>query len=362
MKLLVLPGDDIGPEITEAALKVVQGADRLFGLKLAFEVTPVGRAAHKLHGTTLPDSVMTAARAADGVILGPCGMTDYPAREDGGINVPGMMRKSLELYANLRPARSRKGLPKALPGLDVLVARENTEGFYADRNMFMGSAEFMPTPDVALSVRKISAVASRRIARAAFEYARRRGKRVTAVGKRHVLQLSDGIFIRETEAVAKDFPDVAWREMDIDAMAADLYSRPERHDVILITNMFGDILSNAASAMAGGLGLAAALNAGDRHAAANAGHGSAPDIAGRDIANPAGLILSCAMLLDWLGRRADRTDLCNASRAIEHALDAALANPAQRTSDLGGTSGTRAFGAAVAALLEPAAERVPATV
>jgi 3-isopropylmalate dehydrogenase len=223
--------------------------------------------------------------------------------------------------------------------------------------MFLGSGEFMPTPDVALSVRKITAEASRRIAQVAFEYASRRRRHVTAVGKRHVLQLSDGIFIEQATAVAANFSQVAWREMDIDAMAADLYTRPERHDVILITNMFGDVLSNLAVAMSGSLGLAAALNAGDRHAVANAGHGSAPDIAGKDIANPAGLILSCAMLLDWLGNRHGLERMKAAGRAIEDAVDAVLANPAQRTADLGGSTGTRAFADAVASQLEPASAR-----
>jgi isocitrate/isopropylmalate dehydrogenase len=150
--------------------------------------------------------------------------------------------------------------------------------------------------------------------------------------------------------------------MDIDAMAADLYTRPERHDVILITNMFGDVLSNLAVAMSGSLGLAAALNAGDRHAVANAGHGSAPDIAGKDVANPSGLILSCGMLLDWLGNRHRRADLVSAGRSIEAAVDAVLADPGQRTADLGGTTGTRAFGRAVTAHVERSAERLARTV
>jgi 3-isopropylmalate dehydrogenase len=227
--------------------------------------------------------------------------------------------------------------------------------------MFLGSGEFMPTEDVALSVRKITAKASKRIAQVAFDYATRRRQQVTAVGKRHVLQLSDGIFIKQTEDVAAGFPAIKLREMDIDAMAADLYTRPERHDVILITNMFGDVLSNLAVAMSGSLGLAAALNAGEKHAVANAGHGSAPDIAGKDIGNPTGLILSCGMLLDWLGNRHSRKDLCEAGRAIEGAVDAVLANPAQRTSDLGGKSGTRAFGAAVVAHLEKSANRAAQT-
>jgi 3-isopropylmalate dehydrogenase len=358
MNLLLLPGDDIGPEITAAAMTVLARANALFALDLRFETREVGMASHRKTGTTLPESVIEQALAADAVILGPCGMTDYPPREAGGINVPGTLRKRLDLYANLRPARTRSSLPRALAGLDVMIARENTEGFYSDRNMFMGSGEFMPTPDLALSVRKITARASNRIARTAFEYARRRRRRVTAVGKRHVLQLSDGIFIRETEAVAREYPDVQWREMDMDAMAADIYTRPERHDVILITNMFGDILSNAAVAMSGGLGLAAALNAGERRAAANAGHGSAPDIAGKDIANPVGLMLSCAMLLDWLASRHGRAGLGAAAAAIEAAVDLALASPATRTADLGGGCGTRAFGAAVAERLELGAKKV----
>lgn len=358
MNILVLPGDDIGPEITAAALAVLTRANALYSLGLEFETREVGVESFRRCGTTLPDSIVEQALAADGVVLGPCGMTEYAPREQGGINVPGTIRKRLDLYANIRPARSRAGLKKALPGLDCLIVRENTEGFYSDRNMFLGSGEFMPTEDLALSVRKITRKASRRIAQVAFDYASRRRGQVTAVGKRHVLQLSDGIFITEATAVAQRFPGVAWREMDIDAMAADIYTRPERHDVILITNMFGDVLSNLAVAMSGSLGLAAALNAGDEHAVANAGHGSAPDIAGKDVANPTGLILSTAMLLDWLGNRHGRAEFGTAGRAIEAAVDAALTNPALRTADLGGTAGTRAFGAAVAAQLEKSAARL----
>jgi isocitrate/isopropylmalate dehydrogenase len=355
MNILVLPGDDIGPEITAAALAVLERANSIYALGLTFVQREVGIASFRRLGTTLPDAIVDEALAADGVVLGPCGMTDYAPREQGGINVPGTIRKRLDLYANIRPARSRSGIPKALPGLDCLIVRENTEGFYSDRNMFLGSGEFMPTKDVALSVRKITRPASKRIAQVAFDYASRRRRQVTAVGKRHVLQLSDGIFIDEATRVASTFPDVSWREMDIDAMAADLYTRPERHDVILITNMFGDVLSNLAVAMSGSLGLAAALNAGDGHAVANAGHGSAPDIAGRDVANPSGLILSCGMLLEWLGNRHGRSELMQARRAIEAAVDAVLANPAQRTADLGGKCGTRAFGSAVVAQLEAGA-------
>ncbi len=347
MRIAVLPGDDIGPEITEAALSVLRAADKSFGLGLEFDVHEVGMASHRKTGTTLPDSAVKATFDADGVLLGPGGMTAYPPLSEGGINIPGTIRKKLDLYANLRPARSRNGLDRARPGLDCILSRENTEGFYADRNMFLGSGEFMPTPDIALAVRKITRQASRRIAEKAFELAQTRRKHVTVVGKRHVLQVSDGIFVEEAEAVARNYPDVTLREVDIDAMVADIYTNPDRFDVILITNMFGDILSNLAVALSGGLGLAAALNVGDTHAAANAGHGSAPDIAGKGIANPSGIILSTAMLLDWWGAKQGGEKFHVASKAIEQSMDALLTS-GQRTGDLGGDLGTQAFAKAIA--------------
>lgn len=347
MNIVVMPGDDIGPEIADASMSVLHHLNNSRALGLQFETVDVGVASLRQHGVTLTDAALAKAREAAGVILGPCGMTAYPPRDQGGINVPGTIRKSLELYANLRPARSRPGIPDARAGLDVLIARENTEGFYADRNMVRGIAEFLATDDVALSVRKITRQGSRRIARVAFEMARQRRKKVTVVGKRHVLQITDGLFVEETEAMAREYPDVTLEEIDIDAAAADLYSRPARFDVILTTNMFGDILSNEAVAMSGSLGLAAALNVGDRRAIANAGHGSAPDIAGKGIANPSGLLLSCAMLLDWLGKRHGRNALELAARDLNLALDSAFAFATDRTGDLGGGGTTATFVARV---------------
>jgi len=233
------------------------------------------------------------------------------------------------------------------PGLDCVIVRENTEGFYADRSLFHGYGEFMPTPDAALSLRLITANASRRIAKVAFRLARTRRKHVTMVGKRHVMQVTDGLFMREVEAVTANYPDVTLREIDIDAMAADLYTRSATFDVILTTNMFGDILSNQANALAGGLGMAAALNVGDEHAAANAGHGSAPDIAGRGIANPTGLLLSAAMLLNHFGLTGGQENFTRAASAIERAVDLTLERPATRTKDLGGTATTMGVATAV---------------
>ncbi|MGC5796098.1 isocitrate/isopropylmalate dehydrogenase family protein [Sphingomonas sp. NFX23] len=348
MKIVVLPGDDIGPEITDAALLVLTEADKRFDLGLKFEQHEVGMAAHRKSGTTLPNGVLEATFDADAVLLGPGGMTAYPPASEGGINIPGTIRKSLDLYANLRPARSRPGLERARPGLDCLIARENTEGFYADRNMFSGNGEFMPTPDLALAVRKITRQASRRISEKAFELAMGRRKHVTIVGKRHVLQVSDGLFVEEAKAVARKYPDVAIREVDIDAMVAEIYTNPDRFDVIVITNMFGDILSNLAVALSGGLGLAASLNVGDRRAAANAGHGSAPDIAGKGIANPSGFILSAAMLLNWWGTRDGGDEKFTlAAKSIERSLDAVLMS-GQRTGDLGGLLDTKAYAKAIA--------------
>jgi 3-isopropylmalate dehydrogenase len=351
MRIVVMPGDDIGPEITAAALVALDAADRRFKLGLRLQNVPVGMASYRSHGDTLTPAALEAALAADGVILGPCGMSDYPAREQGGTNVPGTVRKRLELFANLRPARFRAGVPGSRKDLDILIVRENTEGFYADRNMSLGLAEFMPTPDVALSVRKITREGSRRIAEVAFAYAKRRRRRVAVVGKRHVLQMGDGLFVGEAEKLAKANPDVELREVDVDAMAAELVTRPERSDVILTSNMFGDILSNEAVALSGGLGLAAALNVGATRAVANAGHGSAPDIAGRNIANPTGLILSCAMLLEWLAVHRKAPACGEAARALAAAVDRVLEDPEKRTGDLGGRGSTSGFGEAVARAL-----------
>ncbi len=347
LRLAVLPGDDIGPEITKAALRVLHAVDERYALGLTFDVHEVGMASYRRVSTTLPAEAFEAARTADGILLGPGGMTEYPPLSDGGVNIPGTIRKRLDLFANIRPARSRPGVPKAIAGLDCVIVRENTEGFYADRSLFQGIGEFMPTADTAMSVRLITARASRRIAEVAFRIAASRRKHVTMVGKRHVLQVTDGLFMREVRAVAEQHPDITLREIDIDAMAADIYTRPDLFDVILTTNMFGDILSNLVNALAGGLGLASALNVGERHAAANAGHGSAPDIAGRGIANPSGLILSAAMLLRHLGLTQSSNSWATAANAVERALDRAMTAPETRTRDLGGTAGTDAFADAI---------------
>lgn len=353
MKILVLPGDGIGEEITAATMAVLTEADRRFGLGLGFEFDDIGFASLAKHGTTLRDEVLDKARASDGVILGPISHLDYPPRDKGGVNVSAAFRVKLDLYANVRPARTRPGLGRGREGMDLVIMREATEGFYPDRNMVAGCGEFMPTEDVALSVRKITAFASNRIARRAFELARRRQRKVAAIHKANNFILSDGLFLREVRKVAAEFPDVALEELIVDATAALLVRDPTRFDVIVATNFHADILSDLASELSGSLGLAGSINAGESLAAAQAQHGSAPDIAGQDKANPTSLILSAAMLLAWLGERTRLENFIEAAKAIGAAVDAVLADPATRTADLGGGTGTAAFGEAVAAALHP---------
>ena len=352
VSIVVMEGDGIGPEITAATMSVLHAADRAFGLALSFTPIAIGLAALRREGKTLSERAIEAASRADGVILGPVSHHEYPPISQGGINPSGELRKRLDLFANIRPARSRGGFPPRCGSpVDLVIVRENTEGFYADRSMFVGMGEFMPTPDLALSVRKITRSGSTRIAEAAFALAPRRRNKVTAVHKANVLRVSDGLFLESVRAVASRFPGVAYEERIVDAMAALLVRDASAFDVVLTTNMFGDILSDLVGEISGSLGLAASLNAGTDHAVAQAQHGSAPDIAGQDRANPASLIGSAGMLLAWLGERRGHEPLLRAAAAIDDALESVISDPASRTADLGGSLGTKAFGERVAAQL-----------
>lgn len=346
LRILCLPGDGIGPEITNATLRILRAVAPYMVRATEIETAEIGFAALKAHGTTIPEEVIARARAADGVILGPVSHNDYPPVAEGGRNPSGVLRVALELHANIRPARTYDGLqaPSRWP-FDLVVARENLEGFYADRNMHEGGGEFLPVPGVALAMRKITEAGSRRIAKAAFELAGNRGNHVTAIHKANVMRLSDGLFLRVCREVAAEHPKVRYDELLVDAAAAHLVRHPDRFDVLLATNMFGDILSDLASELSGGLGLAGSLNTGETHAVAQAQHGSAPDIAGQDKANPTSLILSLAMLL----RHRDEP---RAAEAIEAAVTNALSSTASRTGDLGGVLGTSAYTETLCSLIE----------
>jgi len=354
MRVVVLPGDGIGPEICAATVRVLEQLSRAMTLNLSFDTHEIGLAALKSQGTTAPGPALKACRGAEAIILGPISHADYPPVQEGGVNVSAALRTTLDLYANIRPSRSRRGVPHyARTPMDLVIVRENTEGFYADRNMYQGGGEFMPTPDVALSMRKVTSHGSRRVARVAFELARQRRSKVTAVHKANVLRVTEALFLREVRSLAGEFPDVEYEEQLVDSMAALLVRDARRFDVVVTTNMFGDILSDAAAELAGGLGLAGSINMGETQCVAQAQHGSAPDIQGRDEANPCSLILSAAMLLGWIAqRRPARERYAPAAQLIEKAVDAVVADPGRRTVDLGGALGTRAFTEAVCEEIE----------
>ena len=343
MRILVLPGDGIGPEISAATLHVLSAASALQSLNLSFETMDIGLASLETSGSTCTDAVLKRIPEVDGVILGPVSHYDYPALDKGGINPSAKLRVTFELGSNIRPCRSYPELTILRKPMDLVIVRECTEGFYADRNMFLGTAEFMPDPQTALSVRKVSAKACERVARCAFKLAAGRRKKVTAVHKANVLKLSDGFFLQEIRRVAAEFPDIELEELIVDATAALLIRSPERFDVIVTTNMFGDILSDEASELCGSLGLGASINVGDSICVAQAQHGSAPDIAGRNLANPTSLILSAAMLLKWRGERDANHKLIDGARLIEQAINSVLSDPARRTADIGGISKTDEF-------------------
>ena len=344
MHIVILPGDGIGPEITTATAKVLHLLNRAYSLGLTFESHDIGLVTLKSQGSAFSKSAMEACRSADGIVLGPVSHAVYPSRQEGGINVSGELRIQLDLFANIRPSRSRSALTHwGRTPMDLVIVRENTEGFYADRNMFLGVGEFMPTPELALSVRKITSTGSRRIAKAAFEIAQTRRQMVTAVHKANVLKVTEGLFLSEVRKVAAEYPEVKYEEQLVDAMAALLVRDAEHFDVIVTTNMYGDILSDEAAELSGSLGLGCSINAGESHCMAQAQHGSAPDIAGQNKANPTSLILSAAMLLEWLARKHRNDALTKSARVIEESVDSLLNDPAKRTFDLGGTLGTREF-------------------
>ena len=354
MRVLVLPGDGIGPEIVAAAMKVLQAADQRFELQLQVDFAEVGFVSLEKYGTTLRSEVLESAKSYDGIILGTQSHADYPPPEKGGLNISAHFRVDLDLYANIRPARTRPFLPSNMKEgktMDLVIMREATEGFYADRNMTRGWGEVMPSPDMALSIRKITRHCSERIARRAFELAMKRRKKVTAIHKVNSFHMTDGLFLECVRGVAKEFPEVQLDDLLVDASTAHLVRTPERFDVLVATNFYGDILSDLASELSGSLGLAGSVMAGDSLCCAQAQHGSAPDIAGQDKANPVSMILSVMMLMQWLGEHQKNPVLGACSRAMDEAIDQVLQDPAQRTADMGGTFGCHAFGDAVARAL-----------
>ena len=350
MKIIVIPGDGIGPETMSVATEALEIISGKFNLGLDLQHDIAGHDSLKKYGTTIHDGLLESVKHADGLILGPMSTYDFKDESKGEINPSKFFRKSLDLFANIRPAKTYPGSGTQYKPLDLVVVRENTEGFYADRNVESGGSEMLITEDVVVSLRRITRPCCERIARAAFELAMTRKKHVTIVHKANVLRIGDGMFIDACHAVAREFPEVRVDDVIVDAMMAHVVRAPERYDVIVTTNMFGDILSDLTAELAGSLGLAASINAGTHYAMAQAAHGSAPDIAGQNIANPFSQVISASMLLAWYGQRKSKSAFIEASKALNEAVAQAIA-AGEATRDVGGTLGTRETGQALSARL-----------
>jgi 3-isopropylmalate dehydrogenase len=352
LKIGILEGDDIGLEVVPEAVKVMRAAAQKAALPIEWFPMPVGRKALDTVGYTLPPGTLEKLDTFDGWVLGPIGHQAYPRDNPKAINPHPILRKHFDLFANIRPAKSYPGLPALYRDVDLVIVRENNEGFPPDRNVYAGGGEFRPSPDMTISVRVITRQGSSKVAHAAFELARTRARRkVTAVHKDTVFKLGCGMFAEECRRVARDYPDVALDEVMVDTFAMRLVMKPQQFDVIVTTNTFGDILSDAAAGLVGGLGLAPALSAGPERAMAQATHGSAPDIAGRNIANPYAMIMSGQMLLAWLGHKHGEPRAVRAADLMESAVERVIRSGNTLTADLGGKASTVAMGDAIAAAI-----------
>ena len=324
----LIPGDGIGPELAEATTKVLEAS----GIGFEWDRQDAGEATIASEGTPLPVRVIESIRANGVGLKGP--ITTPVGSGFRSVNVA--LRKELELYANVRPARTLAGVESRYENVDLIIVRENTEDLYA-------GVEHMVGPDAAESIKIITRAASQRIARYAFEYAVKNGRRkVTAVHKANIMKLSDGLFLESAQQVAAEYAGrVEFEDRIVDNMCMQLVQKPDLYDVLVLPNLYGDIVSDLAAGLVGGLGVAPGANIGTDAAVFEPVHGSAPKYAGQNKANPTALILSGALMLRHLGE----TD---AALAVESAVREVIAEGMTVTYDLGGTAGTREFGEAVA--------------
>jgi 3-isopropylmalate dehydrogenase len=346
--IAAMMGDGIGPDVINAAMRVLREATQRRGIELNFDILPAGLSALPGTGSTLPSETIERLSSYAGWILGPVSTHLYPAGDTRYLSPSGHLRKRFELYANIRPAKSFQGVDALVPEVDFVIVRENTEGFYADRNLLDGNGELRPDENTVISVRVVTRRASLRVARQAFELARVRRRKVTVVHKANVLKRGDGLFLECCREVGREYPDVVIDDYHVDAFAMHMLSKYRSFDVVVTTNMFGDILSEEAAGLVGGLGLSPSLNLGDDHAMAQAVHGSAPELAGLGIANPIAAILSGKLLLDWLSRREHSPELHAAATDIEVAVVSALADGRYHTPDLQGSATTNDLTTAIA--------------
>ena len=295
----------------------------------------------------MPQLTVDALASVDGWIQGPIGHNAYPRNDPTWINPP--LRKKFELFASVKPVKSYPNLPSLHKDVDIVFFREVTEGMQSSSVVMAGSGEFRPNDEISIGMRVVTRRGANRVAREAFEVARtRKRKKVTSVHKEPVYRLVCGMFAEECRKVATEFPDVELEEVLVDGFAMKLVMRPQQFDVVVTTNQFGDILTDEGAGIVGGLGLAPGLCVGYTQAMAQATHGSAPDIAGRNIANPYAMILSGKMLLDWLGRKRGEQRAIDAAQRIESAVDKVIAEARYLTGDLGGKASTTEMGDAIA--------------
>ena len=328
-RVTLIPGDGIGPELADATLTVLEAT----GIGFDWDVQEAGEATIATEGTPLPDRVIESIRRNGTAIKGP--ITTPVGSGFRSVNVA--LRQTLELYANLRPARSMRGVESRYEDVDLIIVRENTEDLYA-------GIEHMVGVNAAESIKIITRAASQRIARYAFEYAVKNGRRkVTAVHKANIMKLSDGLFLESCQQVAAEYAGrVEFEDRIVDNMCMQLVQKPELYDVLVLPNLYGDIVSDLAAGLVGGLGVAPGANIGEKAAVFEPVHGSAPKYAGQNKANPTALILSGALMLRHLGET-------SAADIVESAVREVVAEGETVTYDLGGTAGTREFGEAVAA-------------
>jgi 3-isopropylmalate dehydrogenase len=349
LKIGILDGDDIGLEVVPECVKVMKAAAARTGLAIEWRPVPIARKAHDELGHTIPPGTLETLAALDGWVLGPIGHREYPRGDPTWVNAHPVFRTHFGFYANYKPFKSYPNIPSIHKGVDMLFLRETTEGFKVDANLYKGYGEFAPTEDTVIGICVTTRKKSRLIAEAAFEAARTRPRRkVSAVHKNTVYRMGDGLFAEECRKVAARYPDVEFEEVIVDTCALRLVMSPQQYDVLVTTNLYGDILTDEAAGLVGGLGLAPGLNAGERHAMAQATHGSAPDIAGKGIANPYAMVMSGKMLLDWLALRRDEPKAAAAARLIDAAVERVVAEGRHLTRDLGGSAGTREMGDAIA--------------
>ena len=327
-KISLITGDGIGPELSDSAISVLNTIQEKYGIEFEISKLIAGDKALEQTGKALPDDVVENIKNSDVCLKAPVG--------ESAADVIVVLRRMLDLYANIRPSKSYPHMPALRDDIDMVIVRENTEDLYTGKEFSLG--------DSAVALRIISEAASKRIAKYAFETAKQRNsmKKVTCVHKSNVMRVTDGLFAKACIEVSKDYPEIKFEEMYVDACAMNLIRQPEKFDVVVTTNLFGDILSDESSQVVGGLGMAPAANLGDDFALFEPVHGAAFDIAGQNIANPSSFLLSIKMMLDWLGAKHNDQKCFEMAKKLESTIFD-LVESGIKTKDIGGDKTTTEF-------------------